>query len=426
MRTASTNTDMDTLTEPGSFVGRPTCYRCFRPLVVCYCDAAKPIEHDTRVVIVQHPREIFHPLNTARLAELCLSRVDVLRGDLPDLDAAFRSLGLPEKTALLYPSQDSVDIDELTEDERPECIVVIDGTWSQARALNRRLPSLAQLRRVRFTPPAPSEYRIRREPRADYLSTVESIALMLGRLEPGRVDAEGLRETFRTMIDRNLAARSRGNGVARQKRPTPERAVSVPSELLVAQERVVVLYAEAAPDPDKVHPKHPFVVCAGRFGAPTEDGGGAELCAVMRMPFEAHVVAREAHALDENDASAALSRDELARAFAEFRGERDVVVAWNESSHQVLAEALGADLAELGLLPVTLKSAYCNLRGREVRKESLRRGAPERASWGSLGDVTRREGMTITSRGRARRRLEETTWILELVRNAAPDTASED
>jgi hypothetical protein len=47
-------------------------------------------------------------------------------------------------------------------------------------------------------------------------------------------------------------------------------------------------------------------------------------------------------------------------------------------------------------------------------------------SWGSLGDVTRREGMTITSRGRARRRLEETTRILELVRKAAPDAASED
>lgn len=418
MRTAITTRTGTVMLTDASFEPRPTCYRCFRPTVVCYCDVVQQIDCRTRVVIVQHPREVFHPLNTARLAERCLRKVDVLRGDLPDLDAAFRALRLPARAALLFPSKDAVDVGELAEEQKPECLVVIDGTWNQARVLNRRLPSLATLPRIRFTPTSPSEYRIRREPRADYLSTVESIALVLSHLEPERSELELLRQTFRTMIDRNVAARSTSRAAPRQKRAAVRRAPDVPNRLLGPAEGIVLLYAEAAPDPAKAHGKHPFVVHARRLGA-SPTAGGEELRAVLATPFVPHAIAREAHALSEEELRGAIGREELLRKVRAFVRSGDVVVAWNESSHEVLEEALGEPLERLGLSTVCLKGAYCNLRGRDVRRESLRRGAEGRTAWGSLGDIARREGLTPTATGRAARRLEETTFVVSVLRRLA-------
>ncbi len=390
--------------------GRATCYLCFRPQAVCYCDAVRPTPHRTRVVIVQHPREEFHPLNTARVAERCLTHAEVLRGDVPDLDAAFRQLNLPEKTALLYPSRDAVDVGELDPSERPECIVVIDGTWNQARVLNRRMAALAALPRVRFTPPSPSEYRIRREPKDDYLSTVESIALMLQLLEPEGFDVERLRATFRTMIDRNVEARKQSTATPRQKSPRPERPYPLPEALLGPAERIVVVYAEGAPDPDGKLGKHPFIVCAGPLA------GGEDLQAVLKSPFRPHQVAREAHALSEQELESALTSDAFGERFEKLCRPGDVVVAWNDSSLAVLEDALGRRLSVLGATQLSLKSVYCNARGREVHREALRRGASERMAWGSLGDITRREGIAVSATGRAPRRLEETRGVLRLLR----------
>jgi DTW domain-containing protein YfiP len=407
------NPERTSAVAPGrtdELAGRATCYHCFRPTAVCYCDAVQPIEHRTRVVIVQHPREEFHPLNTARVAERCLTRAEVLRGDVPDLDAAFRRLKLPERTALLYPSRDAVDVGELAPSERPECIVVIDGTWNQARVLNRRMAALAALPRVRFTPPSPSEYRIRREPHDDYLSTVESIALMLERLEPEGFDVERLRGTFRTMIDRNVEARSQSTAAPRQKSPRPERPFPLPEALLAPAEGIVVVYAEGAPDPDGKLGKHPFIVCAGRLA------GGEALQAVLASPFRPHQIAREAHALTVGDLEGALTSDAFRERFEKLCRPGDVVVAWNDSSLAVLEDALGCRSSALGVTQLSLKSVYCNARGREIHREARRRGTSERVAWGSLGDITRREGIEVSATGRAPRRLEETRAVLHLLR----------
>src|SRR6187551_3259017 len=52
---------------------REMCWECRRPTRVCYCAAVEPIDTQTRVVILQHPRESDVPINTARIAELALS-----------------------------------------------------------------------------------------------------------------------------------------------------------------------------------------------------------------------------------------------------------------------------------------------------------------------------------------------------------------
>src|SRR5690606_5405918 len=98
---------------------RPTCYRCFRPESLCYCLDLPRIANKTNVIIVQHPREEFHPLNTARLVEQSLHKVVVVRASVQRLDDEIGRLTIPEDAALLFPSDDAEDLENLTEQERP-------------------------------------------------------------------------------------------------------------------------------------------------------------------------------------------------------------------------------------------------------------------------------------------------------------------
>src|SRR5207253_6365485 len=65
-----------------------------------------------------------------------------------------------------------------------EGVVLLDGTWSHAKALWWRNAWMLKCQRVILGPAQPSRYgKLRREPRRDGLSTIEAAALMLGALE---------------------------------------------------------------------------------------------------------------------------------------------------------------------------------------------------------------------------------------------------
>jgi DTW domain-containing protein len=62
-------------------------------------------------------------------------------------------------------------------------IVLLDGNWSQAKALWWRNPWLLKLRRLVLAPSFRSLYgKLRKEPRADSISTIEAAGLCLAQL----------------------------------------------------------------------------------------------------------------------------------------------------------------------------------------------------------------------------------------------------
>ena len=189
------------MTEPAA--PRVDCRRCRRPLIACYCGYVTPIETQTRVVVFQHPRERRKAIGTARIAALCLPAAKVLVGI--DFEAHERARALLADTdapaVLLYPAPDARDL-AVDPPEGPVTLVVIDGTWSQARSLLRRNPSLQALPKVAFRPAKPSEYRIRREPSDEHVSTIEAMAHALARLEDGDPSRfEAMLVPFRAMVE---------------------------------------------------------------------------------------------------------------------------------------------------------------------------------------------------------------------------------
>jgi hypothetical protein len=90
---------------------------------------------------------------------------------------------------------------------------VVDGTWSQARKVVRQNPTLSSLPRLAFRPEAPSEYRIRREPSEDCVSTIEALMHALGTLENDPQRFRALLTPFRKMVDRQIELRERHRAV---------------------------------------------------------------------------------------------------------------------------------------------------------------------------------------------------------------------
>ena len=226
---------------------RAVCARCRRPVSVCYCEHIRPLETVTRVVLLQHPRERDMPIGTAHMASLCLPNAELHVGVHWRGSAALaRALSDPARpAALLYPGEGAIDVVQ-NPPSSPVTLVVVDGTWSQTRKVVRENPELAALPRYAFTPPTPSEYRIRKEPDDSYVSTIEALVHVLGALEGDPERCRALLLPFRAMVDAQIAcATSLHHGRGRRRRaPRPPRP-RVPALLRERADDLVCVVGEA-------------------------------------------------------------------------------------------------------------------------------------------------------------------------------------
>jgi len=87
--------------------------------------------------------------------------------------------------------------------DRIEGVIVLDGTWSQAKALWWRNPWMLKCQRVILGPKHPSRYgQLRREPRRDGLSTIEAAGMLISGLERRPEIARVLNASFERMLAR--------------------------------------------------------------------------------------------------------------------------------------------------------------------------------------------------------------------------------
>lgn len=186
-------------------MSRPHCPRCQRPQSHCLCPLIPHLESRTRVLILQHPSEVKHALNTARLAALGLSNAELRVGEVFEgLDAWLAQPGY--RACLLFPGEGAQPLAEAVQDDgRPLLLVVPDGTWRKARKLLHCNPALAALPRVALPEGLSSRYRLRKAPMAGALSTLEAIVGALEILEvPARFDP--LLRPFEALIEGQIAA----------------------------------------------------------------------------------------------------------------------------------------------------------------------------------------------------------------------------
>ncbi|WP_044874856.1 DTW domain-containing protein [Pseudomonas sp. LFM046] len=184
---------------------RPHCPRCQRPESHCLCPLIPHLPSRTRVLLLQHPSEVNHALNTARLAALGLENAELRVGErFEDLGEC---LADPRyRACLLFPGEEARSLVHMAaSDPRPLLLVVPDGTWRKARKLLHLNRELRALPRVTLPAGLTSRYRLRKAPMAEALSTIEAIAAALDILEaPARFDE--LLRPFEALIQGQIEA----------------------------------------------------------------------------------------------------------------------------------------------------------------------------------------------------------------------------
>ena len=216
----------------------------------------------TRVVVLQHPRESRVGIGTARMAQLALPNSVLRIGiDFAADPVVTEALAGAAPSYLLFPGPGARDVRELGLTQ-PITLVVVDGTWSQARTLVRLNPALRALPRIAFTPRQRSDYdRIRREPADFCVSTIEALAEVLAVLEPDGEPFDPMLVPFRAMVDRQerFATEIASSRHARRERPLRQRAPSLETRLAADWSHLVCIQGEAngwpARDPARHDPE---------------------------------------------------------------------------------------------------------------------------------------------------------------------------
>ena len=207
---------------------------------LCVCDGITPIETSISLLILQHPQEQDRALGTARLTAVHFANAVLKIGlSWPSLSKALgRPVADPSRWAVLYlgsakvadleTKSDIVAINrkgEIEDHQRAvlkdiEGIVLLDGTWSQAKALWWRNAWMLKCQRVILGPPRPSRYgTLRREPRRDGLSTIEAAAMLISSLEKRPDIAKTLNASFERMLTKYREVQRAQPALAPKPRP---------------------------------------------------------------------------------------------------------------------------------------------------------------------------------------------------------------
>lgn len=192
---------------------RVLCLRCLRPQTTCYCKTVKPFRAEPQIVLLQHPAEQRNGIGTARMTHHCITNSKLIFGcQFEDNSDVNELIHEPDHhCVVLYPSKRSLNLSSKTLPEiqasfphdKKLVVFIIDGTWYSAKKMINHSPNLAALPHISFIPKQASEYKIRRQPAEQCVSTIEAVHQILAMLEP-KLDASNLLDVFRGMVEKQV------------------------------------------------------------------------------------------------------------------------------------------------------------------------------------------------------------------------------
>jgi DTW domain-containing protein len=180
-------------------------------LAQCICEKVSPLSTAIRILILQHPQEQYKLLNSARLCNLAI------KNSVLQVGLSWRNLShaLGEETeakewgvlflkGVIDPSRrielyDTKKRQLLPIKTKFKGIVVIDGSWKQAKAMWWRNPWLLRLTRITLNPAHKS---LRGQAKKEGLATIEAVARALDCLGENVDVGESLRKQYEELIIR--------------------------------------------------------------------------------------------------------------------------------------------------------------------------------------------------------------------------------
>lgn len=188
-----------------------------------------PINCGVKFIFLMHPKEAKrNRTGTGRISHVALADSEILVGIDFSENSKFKSLLTDQKylPLLLYPGENAMTAHDLNLSDKNllgknesdnfasrkiPLVIVIDATWFCARKIIEHNQFLLELPCISFSGSYRSIFTFKREPRPEYVSTIESCYYLIhemqeaGIVQPD-VNAEPLMNVFKEMVREQLQA----------------------------------------------------------------------------------------------------------------------------------------------------------------------------------------------------------------------------
>lgn len=166
------------------------CARCQLKQTHCLCSHRREVHSALEFVLIMHRDELFKPTNTGRLiADTFPQQTHAFCWDRLQPDPALLLLLQDSRRhcLLIFPATTGSSRDVVhqvsAQSDKLLTLIILDGTWKQARRMFNLSPWLAAITALHLQPQQLARYSSRVAAHDHYLSTAESVALALASAE---------------------------------------------------------------------------------------------------------------------------------------------------------------------------------------------------------------------------------------------------
>lgn len=187
------------------------CANCRVNNYFCVCANLSTFKVETNVSLIVHVSELNLTSNTAQFVKknLPASAEIFVRGRMNDTFNPDPILERSGRPLFLFPDEHSVELNAqfMAKNPGPYHLIVPDGNWTQAKRVKKREEKFDDVPTVRLPAGIIGEYKLRKAPQPEWVSTYEAVAYALGILE-SKACEEHLMKFFRVWVQATLNSRS--------------------------------------------------------------------------------------------------------------------------------------------------------------------------------------------------------------------------
>ena len=192
------------------------CFKCFKPTTACLCKYSKELDTGIKFVFLMHPKEFKKQrTGTGYLSHNCLINSEIIVGlDFAENKRLNELLNDPQYfPVMMYPGEEAWTAKregfKETLGNKTLLVLILDATWFCSRKMIEHNPFLLELPRISFYGDYRSIFTFKREPRPEYISTIECCYYLIKELQTvdmvsKEINPEPLMNVFKQMIKLQL------------------------------------------------------------------------------------------------------------------------------------------------------------------------------------------------------------------------------
>jgi len=180
------------------------------------CSYINSFDTNTKFIILMHPKEFKKVKNnTGRFTYLTLENSELFIGINFTENKKINEIIDTHDSYILFPSKNAVNLSKsnphATNSQSPHAknlaIFLIDSTWLCINKMLKQSVNLKKLKHMSFDTSRVSQYKIKEQPKSNYLSTMESTLVVLELLNYWHVESieekniEGFLDPFVKMVE---------------------------------------------------------------------------------------------------------------------------------------------------------------------------------------------------------------------------------